>query len=152
MSDTTLINDVSINGQENTPETLSETLQNNTVNAIGVDASSRTIWVNGQPYGNAYVNVIDANTVDAPLGAEIFNDFEHNVAAGEYSHAEGFNTEATGHYAHAEGWMTHSIEYASHAEGLKTTASRYAHAEGIPKERQCQRMLKLPHNCTHLTC
>ena len=22
----------------------------------------------------------------------------------------------------------------------------------IPKERQCQRMLKLPHNCTHLTC
>ena len=20
------------------------------------------------------------------------------------------------------------------------------------KERQCQRMLKLPHNCTHLTC
>ena len=21
-----------------------------------------------------------------------------------------------------------------------------------PKERQCQRMLKLPHSCTHLTC
>ena len=21
-----------------------------------------------------------------------------------------------------------------------------------PKERQCQRMLKLPHNCTNLTC
>ena len=21
-----------------------------------------------------------------------------------------------------------------------------------PKERQCKRMLKLPHNCTHLTC
>ena len=21
-----------------------------------------------------------------------------------------------------------------------------------PKERQCQRMLKLPHNCSHLTC
>ena len=21
-----------------------------------------------------------------------------------------------------------------------------------PKERQCQRMFKLPHNCTHLTC
>ena len=21
-----------------------------------------------------------------------------------------------------------------------------------PKERQCQRVLKLPHNCTHLTC
>ena len=22
----------------------------------------------------------------------------------------------------------------------------------IPKERQCQRMFKLPHNCTHFTC
>ena len=22
----------------------------------------------------------------------------------------------------------------------------------VPKKRQCQRMLKLPHNCTHLTC
>ena len=22
----------------------------------------------------------------------------------------------------------------------------------IPKKRQCQRILKLPHNCTHLTC
>ena len=22
----------------------------------------------------------------------------------------------------------------------------------IPKKRQCQRMLKLPHNCTHATC
>ena len=21
-----------------------------------------------------------------------------------------------------------------------------------PRERQCQRILKLPHNCTHLTC
>ena len=21
-----------------------------------------------------------------------------------------------------------------------------------PKEKHCQRMLKLPHNCTHLTC
>ena len=27
---------------------------------------------------------------------------------------------------------------------------RYFHFN--PKERQCQRMLKLPHNCTHLTC
>ena len=26
------------------------------------------------------------------------------------------------------------------------------HFHSNPKERQCQRMLKLPHNCTHLTC
>ena len=27
---------------------------------------------------------------------------------------------------------------------------RYFHSN--PKERQCQRMFKLPHNCTHVTC
>jgi len=26
------------------------------------------------------------------------------------------------------------------------------HFHSNPKERQCQRMLKLLHNCTHLTC
>ena len=46
---------------------------------------------------------------------------------------------------------------------LPTNASKFeklAVATGLekvrfhsnPKERQCQRMLKLPHHCTHLTC
>ena len=26
------------------------------------------------------------------------------------------------------------------------------HFHSNPKERQCQRMFKLPHNCTYLTC
>ena len=33
------------------------------------------------------------------------------------------------------------------ATGLETVSFN-----SNPKERQCQRMLKLPHNCTHLTC
>ena len=131
MSNTILINDVSINGQTNTPESLSTTLQNNTVNAIGVDASSRTIWVNGQPYGNAYVNIKDANTVEAPLGAEIFNDFVNNKATGQYSHAEGNSTTANGEGSHAEGENTGAIGHTSHAEGQSTTArGDNSHAEG----------------------
>ena len=55
--DTILIKDISINGKTLTKTKLSETLTDNTINALGIDASSRTIWINGQPYGNAYVNI-----------------------------------------------------------------------------------------------
>ena len=51
--DTILIKDISINGngELKTASKLSETLTNNTINALGIDASSRTVWINGQPYG-----------------------------------------------------------------------------------------------------
>ena len=49
-------------------------------------------------------------------GAEIFNDYEYNIATGMYSHAEGAGSEA--------------LEYASHAEGSSTAVSAYSHAEG----------------------
>ncbi len=109
VGDTILIKDISINGNKKLttdPEAaskLSETLKDNTINAFGIDASSRTIWVNGQPYGNAYVNIKEDNTIEAPIGAEIFNDFENNIASGEYSHAEGKETKALGDGSHAEG-------------------------------------------------
>ena len=32
------------------------------------------------------------------------------------------------------------------------TGLEKAHFHSNPKERQCQKLLKLPHNCTHLTC
>ena len=35
------------------------------------------------------------------------------------------------------------------SSGHRTGKGRF---HSNPKERQCQRMLKLPHNCTHLTC
>ena len=104
VGDTILIKDISINGNDkltNTTE-LSKTLTDNTINALGIDASSRTIWINGQPYGNAYVN-INEDTVEAPIGAEIFNDFENNIASGEYSHAEGKGTITNNEAEHASG-------------------------------------------------
>ena len=120
VGDTILIKDISINGNDgltNTTE-LSKTLTDNTINALGIDASSRTIWINGQPYGNAYVNIKEDNTtVEAPIGAEIFNDFEHNIASGDYSHAEGGETSATGDYSHAEGKGTITNNEAEHASG-----------------------------------
>lgn len=64
-------------------------------------------------------------------GGEIFNSLSTNVASGNLSHAEGYNTKATNGQAHAEGNNTIASGYASHAEGDGTTASNnYAHAEG----------------------
>lgn len=119
VGDTILIKDISINGNDglNTASELSETLTNNTINTLGIDASSRTVWINGQPYGNAYVNIKEDNTVEAPMGAEIFNDFEHNTASGAYSHAEGSETSAAGAYSHAEGKGTKTTNEAEHASG-----------------------------------
>ena len=39
-----------------------------------------------------------------------------------------------------------NLENSSVATGLEKVSFH-----SNPKERQCQRMLKLPHNCTHLT-
>ena len=42
--------------------------------------------------------------------------------------------------------MPANIETSAVATGLEKVSFHSS-----PKERQCQRMLKLPHNCTHLT-
>ena len=135
VGDTILIKDISINGNDeltNTTE-LSETLTGNTINALGIDASSRTIWINGQPYGNAYVNIKEDNTtVEAPIGAEIFNDFEHNIASGEYSHAEGNNTKAINFGEHSEGNYNLSInDKTIHTVGIGTSSNDRKNAEEI---------------------
>ena len=43
--------------------------------------------------------------------------------------------------------MPTDLENSSVAKGLAKVS-----LHSNPKERQCQRMFKLPHNCTHLTC
>lgn len=53
-------------------------------------------------------------------------------ASGVESHAEGYNTDASGEDSHAEGISTTASGYGSHAEGISTTSSGQAsHAEGI---------------------
>ena len=43
--------------------------------------------------------------------------------------------------------MPANLENSAVVTGLKKVSFHFK-----PKERQCQRMLKLPHSCTHLTC
>ena len=52
-------------------------------------------------------------------------------ASGDYSHAEGSGTKASGYNAHAEGENTTALGVVSHAEGSYTTASgECSHVEG----------------------
>lgn len=63
--------------------------------------------------------------------SEVFNDHT-NMAANEYSHAEGYDTKALGDHSHAEGSGTKALGFHSHAECSSTEASGDgSHAEGM---------------------
>lgn len=69
--------------------------------------------------------------VVAESGAEIYNDYENNIATGLHSIAAGGETQATGLYAHANGWYSIASGGCSTASGLLTKASgHFTHAEG----------------------
>ena len=98
----------------------SKMLQEQSVNAILTDPENRTLWINGNPYGNAYIDRADNNydnlsTSDnyddiGTIHGEIFNDFDNNVAKGNYSHAEGKGTQTLNEGEHAEGKYNYSIK------------------------------------------
>lgn len=71
-------------------------------------------------------NIIDGGGT----GSTIENDLA-NIAAGNYSHAEGNNTRTIGNASHAEGKNTSAEGEASHTEGFGAFAyGSYSHAEG----------------------
>jgi hypothetical protein len=67
----------------------------------------------------------------AERGAEIFNDYDTNIATGAYSLAQGAKTIALGPHSHAEGESAVAKGRQSHAEGYLTIAEgARSHAEG----------------------
>ena len=74
---------------------------------------------------------IDGTEITASANAEIFGDYESNIAVGQWSIAEGSSTLAKGRASHAEGAMTQALSDGSHTEGYQTKATGYwSHAEG----------------------
>ena len=58
-----------------------------------------------------------------------------NIASGNSSHAEGYNTQAKGNQSHTEGSSTIATGNSAHAEGFSTVASgSFSHAEGSHTE------------------
>lgn len=53
------------------------------------------------------------------------------VASGNYSVAEGIDTEASGDCSHAEGEASYASGECSHAEGESSAEGAYSHAEGL---------------------
>lgn len=74
---------------------------------------------------------IDGATVTASSNAEIFGDYDNNIAVGQWSIAEGSTTVAKGRASHAEGALTQALADGTHTEGYGTKATGYwSHAEG----------------------
>lgn len=77
------------------------------------------------------VYTIDGTEVVAGDGAEIFNDYTNNIAAGKYSHAEGRYAEASGAYSSAFGYNTKAKGWAASAKGTSAMAiGNYSSAKG----------------------
>jgi hypothetical protein len=84
------------------------------------------------------LNTSEHTVTETPLdpvvaldGAEIYNDYEGNIATGYYSIATGYKTQATGNYSRSNGWWTKASGQCSNSEGLLSVASgHFAHAEG----------------------
>lgn len=74
---------------------------------------------------------IDGTEVTASANAEIFGDYENNIAVGQWSIAEGSGTIAKGRASHAEGAYSKALNDGCHVEGYQTEATGYwSHAEG----------------------
>ena len=104
--------------------------------SIIFDSENRNLWHKGMPFGNSFWGSYHGET---------FNDFAHNIAYGDFSHAEGSYTSAMGTNSHAQGYKTtayvlnssaigdNNIAYgiASNVEGYNNiTYGAFSHTEG----------------------
>ena len=85
-------------------------------------------------YGTGVDSIIvgsSTSTNKATGHNSIANGGDGNTANGDYSNAEGFNTQATKHSSHSEGWFTIASGNYSHTEGNNTkTTNESEHASG----------------------
>ena len=103
--------------------------------------SSETLWKKGEG-GDSIVQVLTGNNeakTPKATGTGSIATGLLALASGDYSHAEGDNTNASEQYSHAEGYYSKASGLASHAEGYRTRASGYSsHAEGDNTEASGQ--------------
>lgn len=102
-----------------------ETLKTTTVKSVN--------YITPDENGNINIETEEAvgKVYEDSIHGEIFNDYDENIASGDYSHAEGSETYAEGTYSHAEGYGSHAFGGGSHAEGVDTYAQGDgSHAEG----------------------
>lgn len=104
---------------------------------IGEEPNQASSEINWDSLGGImhYVGRVDESNDTG----EIFNlygeDSIKNKATGNYSHAEGYNTQAIGENSHSEGKDTVAQGDCSHAEGNRNNViGNYSHAEGTDNQ------------------
>lgn len=97
---------------------------------VGRTVSGMTFTPYTVDEANDYAYIYD-DPIIAASGAEIYNDYENNIATGAWAHAEGCKTQAIGNYSRADGWWTRADGQCAVASGLLSIASgHFSHAEG----------------------
>jgi hypothetical protein len=104
-----------------------------------ITASYALTSINVTPAGALYDIQYNNNTVLGATSSFNYSPVYQSLqqgngvsAIGQYSHAEGWNTQAKNNYAHAEGVNSLADGLYAHAEGHTTTATGQAsHAEGL---------------------
>lgn len=120
--------------QELTIEEVNQVRQN--IHSVGQYATGLTytpyeVVETGLNTSNHTITETPLDPIVAGDGAEIYNDYESNIATGLYAIATGYRTQATGNYARSNGWWTKADGQCSNAEGLLSVASgHFSHAEG----------------------
>lgn len=105
-------------------------LEENGGGGVGRDVSGK-VQTPYDPNEAGGFEYIYEDPVEALPGAEIFNDYNNNVAVGYMSQASGYQTQAIGNYSKAEGWWTRADGQCAVASGLLSRASgHFTHAEG----------------------
>ena len=88
-------------------------------------------YTKSKEYSNGKKELPDGTYFPTTSYAEIFNDYTHNVATGNFSHAEGKLTKVNGEASHVEGYNNTVNALHAHAEGHQNTVNADdSHAEG----------------------
>lgn len=118
--------------QELTLEEVNQVREN--IHSVGQHTAGLTYYpfIPAETTDDLVFNKTLLDPIIAAQGAEIYNDYENNIATGHYSIASGFGTQALGDFSHSSGWLTKAGGYCSIASGRRTEAvGPYAHSEGI---------------------
>ena len=88
-------------------------------------------YTKSKEYSNGKKELPDGVYFPTTSYAEIFNDYTHNVATGNFSHAEGKLTKVDGEASHVEGYNNTVNALHAHGEGHQNIVSADdSHAEG----------------------
>lgn len=114
--------------QELTDEQINQAREN--IRVIGKSVEGMTFTPYTVDEGNNYAYIYE-DPIESGAGAEIYNDYENNIATGLWSTAMGCKTQCIGNYSFANGWWTRADGQCAVASGLLSRASgHFAHAEG----------------------